>query len=555
MTEFDWKIIKTNPDYQELYEELTDFYDAECDRDCEEVLPYSKYAMFQRDGNRSVFEKVYFSRRDRLVIETILHLAEGRTIDIDKIQDLIWAVCDEYTWALPAHLSSANDDTSRRTMIDLFSSETAYTLSEIYILLKNKLDAVVAERIKSEIEKRLVEPFIQNTYWWETIHTNWAAVCACFTGCTFINLFPDKLPLVLPRIKAAMQSFLDGFLDDGACLEGVSYWFYGFGRFCQFYDCLSAIDPSALYIFQDEKIKNIALFYQRACLENAVAMTFADCQPQALYNMDLMFFLKTVYGDCIKIPPVRYRRKGVKNIYALTRTFVRFDITKIEKDITNFEHYFPKSQIYVHKKDAYSFAIKGGYNNEPHNHNDIGSFLIVVNGEQVLCDIGVGTYDRNYFDDRVRYCILGNGSQGHSVPIVNGKYQQFGHEYAARDVSYENGVFSMDIAAAYALEGKIIRNFEVSETNLTLTDIYHLKDGPQSIIERFVSYQKPEIGKGCLCWDGLKMYFDAENYKPSVSNAKYRNNFKGEFDVWLIDLEAIHPRKDMVFQSKIKICK
>ncbi len=556
MKSFDWESIKSNPDVRDLYEELTDFYDNNCDKTCEAVLPYSKYAMFRRNGNRSVFEKDYFLRRKRLVAETILYLAKAREIDIDTIQDLIWAICDEYAWALPAHLHVADDDFSRRTTIDLFSSDTAYMLSEISLLLKDHLDAEVSERIKAEIEKRLVEPFIQRAFGWETIHTNWAAVCACFTGCTFINLFPEKLPLILPRIHAAMQSFLEGFLEDGACQEGVSYWFYGFGRFCQFYDCFSAVDPSALKIFEDEKVKNIALFYQRACLEDAVAMTFADCQPQALYEADVLFFLRSVYGDEIKIPPLCYRRKGVISIYPLTRGFARFDLTKIEKDIANFSYYFPKSQIYVHKKDAYSFAAKGGYNEEPHNHNDIGSFLTVVNGEQILCDIGVGTYDRDYFDNSVRFNLLGNGSQGHSVPIIDGKYQQFGREYTARDVSYENGVFSMDIAGAYdGLDGRIVREFKIAETGFILTDTYDLKDRPQSIVERFVSYQKPEIEEGCLCWDGLKMYFDAKNYKPSVSSEKYRNNFKGVFDVWLIDLEAVHPQNDSVFQSKIVICK
>ena len=43
------------------------------------------------------------------------------------LEDTIWAICDEYTWSLPAHISWAKDE---RTDVDLFASETGYALSE-----------------------------------------------------------------------------------------------------------------------------------------------------------------------------------------------------------------------------------------------------------------------------------------------------------------------------------------------------------------------------------------------------------------------------------------
>ena len=34
-----------------------------------------------------------------------------------------------------------------------------------------------------------------------------------------------------PRLLLCMEHFLSGFSDDGACLEGYTYWQYGFGYF------------------------------------------------------------------------------------------------------------------------------------------------------------------------------------------------------------------------------------------------------------------------------------------------------------------------------------
>ena len=99
-----------------------------------------------------------------------------------------------------------------------------------------------------------------------------------------------------------------------------------------------------------------------------------------------------------------------------------------------------------------SFAAKGGHNDEPHNHNDLGSFMFSVDEEVFLCDLGGGLYTRQYFSEE-RYNMLVTGSQGHSVPIVNGNYQKEGKAFAAQQVSAvlneEKVIFSADLTKAY----------------------------------------------------------------------------------------------------------
>ena len=49
-------------------------------------------------------------------------------------------------------------------------------------------------------------------------------------------------------------------------------------------------------------------------------------------------------------------------------------------------------------------AAKGGFNNESHNHNDVGTFSLYVNTIPVIIDAGVGTYTKQTFG-KDRYTI------------------------------------------------------------------------------------------------------------------------------------------------------
>jgi hypothetical protein len=97
-------------------------------------------------------------------------------------------------------------------------------------------------------------------------------------------------------------------------------------------------------------------------------------------------------------------------------------------------------------------AAKGGHNDESHNHNDIGEFVVYLDGKPLLIDAGVETYSRKTFSER-RYEIWTMQSGYHNLPTVDGVEQLPGVEFAARDVEYhadENAAqLTLDIAGAY----------------------------------------------------------------------------------------------------------
>ena len=100
--------------------------------------------------------------------------------------------------------------------------------------------------------------------------------------------------------------------------------------------------------------------------------------------------------------------------------------------------------------DGFYVAAKGGHNLESHNHNDVGHFIVYIDGEPVIIDAGVGPYTGKTFSSQ-RYEIWTMQSAYHSLPTINGVMQSPGAEFAAREASCEAAdgrtIFAIDIAS------------------------------------------------------------------------------------------------------------
>jgi len=114
-----------------------------------------------------------------------------RTEYLEELQELIWAICEEYSWVLPAHCGNQLED--GLTVIDLFSAETSFMLAESCYFLEDRLDKLVTDRVRSEVKQRILHNYENGSFWWEETTNNWAAVCAGNVGGALMYLFPKIL--------------------------------------------------------------------------------------------------------------------------------------------------------------------------------------------------------------------------------------------------------------------------------------------------------------------------------------------------------------------------
>ncbi|MFD2610885.1 heparinase II/III domain-containing protein [Paenibacillus gansuensis] len=488
-----------------------------------QAIPFSAYRLFDTTGDREVFEQAYFSRRKRLDVYAVLSLTNGGEAWIRALEDTIWAICDEYTWCLPAHLGGRSLETGEehRTALDLFAAETAFYLAEILHVLGDRLSGLVAERAEHEILSRVLQPYasLSPAYGWETADMNWAAVCAGSIGMAAMYLIGEDaefLP-VLHRVLSSMDTYLSGFTEDGACLEGVMYWNYGFVFYTAFAELLRQRTGGEIRLMEQEKIRSIALFQQKCYLGGSAVLSFSDSPDNTEFQPGLTHRLKRYYAE-VELPD-RQHEAGIlaDNCFRwihVIRNLVWYDAGLTAAGVSDTDDYLEQAQIIVSRCTVdgirIAFSAKGGFNDEPHNHNDAGSFLYFAGGSQLLADPGAGVYSKEYFGPN-RYDMIYSGSHGHSVPVVDGCRQQAGRDFRAEvrlaEISETEAVYEMELAGAYACPKlkSLVRHirFFKADGSLRLTDRFIFGEQPSSYHERFVTFHKPVIDR-----EGLVMITD-----------------------------------------------
>lgn len=568
------KEIRENPFYSESIKTLTELGEKYLNEPIHTLL-FSDYKIFDTTGSRSEYEKGYFDRRVRLNIIAALSILFGDRKYISALEDIIWAICDEYTWCVPAgfegrslNIITREDTEKNRNLhehhknIDLFAAETAFALAEICSLLEEKLTPLVVYRVRKNIFERVIDSYIESSFWWEIVSINWASVCCGSIGAAALHLMEDndKLASLLHRVINSLECYLEGFGEDGATAEGLSYWLYGFGHYVYFSELLRQRTAGELDLLNKEKVKSIALFQQKCYLHEDTVACFSDAEPHYEFNMGLTNLLKKKFPE-VEIPHMQNKlsigfecRKrwghGSRNL-AWSSPDMAATIRR------NAVYYLKDVQWLISRREVpngtVAFAAKGGHNDEPHNHNDIGTFMLNINGEFLITDVGRGKYTKQYFGPE-RYTIFNNGSQGHSVPIINGKYQEDGRKYAARVIRQnsddETDTFVLDMAGAYDDAAvSAVRSFEFIKTypvRLVLKDTFLFSDKPGKVTERFISVYEPKlIAPGKAIIEGRKgsltVKFDPGLLGFICSKQAIYNHQKELFDAWCMDLDVKNP--------------
>ncbi|MBQ2738181.1 MAG: heparinase II/III family protein [Clostridia bacterium] len=494
-------------------------------------LKYSAFKLFKVNGNRQIYEDVYFMRRRNMAAACHLALIYPEEEKyLVYLQDIIFSVLNEYTWCLPAHNTAL--ERNNNVHIDLFASETGFALAEIYHMMGERLEPLIRSRIVTEINRRIFDSYFAghegsgNRFWWEkaSCTNNWTSVCMGSIGCTTMLMRPDLFERLKPTFDFCMNNYLSGFGDDGYCLEGVHYWHYGFGFFTVYAEMVRRFTDGAQDYFKLPKVRAIATFIQKMFLSGRASVSFADGTPSLEFHLGLCHFLKSEYGDEVKVysPEFSYVEDGCSRFSLVTRyaSWLCEDYyNNPAPDNAPAEYYGADSKWYVKRTESFGFAAKAGNNDEHHNHNDIGSFIFAKGGRQLLCDLGRGEYTRQYFRNETRYGIIECRSLGHSVPYIAGCEQRFGKQYCAKDVVRGDGFFSFDMAGAYACEGlnSLKRSFTVTDKRVTLTDLFDYM-GTGDITERLVLSVEPCIEGGRITVGDAFVSYDEDICTVSVTS-------------------------------------
>ncbi len=396
--------------------------------------PDELYLEFSRNGNRTNWQKVAFERRGRLSPLVLAECQENKGRFIPAIEQLIAAFSKETSWLYPAHDAKLENFNGKTIDIDLGSSALGWNLSMTDYLLGDKLPDASRQLLRDSVKKHILDPYKamirgeRDLNWWMVGTNNWNAVC--LAGVTSVGLI--ELPSKSERAEFIVagetysKHFLEGFTPDGYCSEGLGYWNYGFGHYALLSETVRRATDNKIDLLMRPDAKNPARFATRIQIINGVAPAFADCAVFAKPSAPLMAFLNAhlnlANGYDVVQPEQTFSTLFEAMIYNGAKPMPANFATRPLRD------YFDDAGILIARptdKNGIGVALKGGNNNEHHNHNDVGSYVVVSGERPVLVDPGGEVYTARTFSAK-RYDSKLLNSFGHPVPLVAGQLQRTG---------------------------------------------------------------------------------------------------------------------------------
>lgn len=487
-----------------------------------QVLTAIQFLEYKRNGNRSRFEAVQFSRRYKLRDLVLAECMAGDGRFLDEIANGVWLTCEETFWGLPAHLSPQKAGSGlpdpTEPIVDLFAAETASMLAWTDYLLGERFDDVsklIRPRVRAEVERRILQPALARNFGWMGLGerardaeppNNWNPwICSNWLTSSLL-LDHDKARRIdtTEKVLRCLDQFLNGYGDDGGCNEGPTYWNRAGGSL---FDCLEVLyfaTKGKVDVYSEALIRNMGAYIYRAHVASDYYLNFGDAPARAKLPGPLIF----AYGHRTKDKGMQafgawlaqQQENGVGTPESIGRglgaIFGLSDLRAQPASQTLLEEaWLPDLQQLAVRSRAGSLqglylGAKGGRNKRSHGHNDAGNFVLFADGKPILVDAGVGTYTAQTFSAR-RYEIWTMQSAFHNLPTIGGVMQSAAVGAGATDVRYSHTggarVLQMNLATAYPPEANVQRwqrtfHFEPASNRLTLRDEFALSKVPENLM-------------------------------------------------------------------------
>ena len=522
--------------------------------------PATLFLEFKRNGNRSHYERVHFARREYLRDLVLAECIEGKGRFLDGIVNAVWSICEESFWGVPAHLGEQHVGTGlpdiSDPIVDLFAAETSAMLAWSDYLLGSALDRVsprVRERIRAEAERRVLTPARVRTdlHWmgldpknnvamnnhtpW--INSNWLA--------TALLLEPNQAKRVAVIVKslASLDRFLDVYHDDGGCDEGPGYWSEAAGALFDCLELLYSATSGVIDAYDMPLIREMGRYIVRAHIAGDFYWNFGDTDPRAHPPADLVYR----YGQRVRDAGMqamggwlhRARKTGVPGSRNMGRQLAslfhdsELDSAPASEPLLR-DVWLPGIQVMAARSREGSsagiyLAVEGGNNGKSHNHNDVGNFIVYVDGKPVIIDIGVENYTAKTFSSH-RYEIWTMQSAWHNLPTIGGVMQAPGPKYHATSVKYDSSDssarISMDIGSAYPAEASLTswrRDILLDRRAeaITLEDRFSFEHAPDEMaLTLMTTFEPRATGNEGLLLGPLRVSFESYALKPTINPSR-----------------------------------
>ena len=456
-------------------------------------VPDAEYLEFSQTGNRTHYQTSLFRRMGNFVHLYVAECLEARGRFIPRIVDYVDAFAAQRSWTLPAH-DAALTCFNGVPHVDLVSANISLSLALCADWLGDRLPAATRAKIRSEVERRTFRPHLDHArgvrrirdHWWLHAGNNWNSVCnACVVRAALALVEDRRLRAEFVAIAEESVPFaLKGYTDDGYCSEGMGYWNYGYGHHLQMGLSVRAATGGRVDLFADPKCKAVMRYAYGFQILNGQSPHFADGGGNAdAANLALG---RQIWPDLVNTAALKSPAfSGHPAVFSLRAFGQEPAPVAPTLDILPPRSWFPDAQVLLarpqHPERTLTFGVgfKGGHNAELHNHNDIGSYYVMLDGVEMTGDPGGEVYTRRTFS-KDRYLSKVLNSYAHPVPVVGGQLQRTGRAAAAKvlraDFTDAKDEVAIEYASAYAVPAlkSLVRTLSFDRVRNVLTVSDHL---------------------------------------------------------------------------------
>ncbi|AWW31597.1 heparinase [Echinicola strongylocentroti] len=489
------------------------------------AIPVSAYMDFVRNGNRTRMQSYQNQRTKALKSLVLAELLVQDGTYLDAIMDGVWAMCEQSTWVLSAHLSAQEDKSGmpdvEEPVIDLGAGEVANLLSWIHFYFRNDFETIsplLARRIKIELEERIISPYLaRDDFWWmgfdSSFVNNWNPWCNynVLLTASLVENDQERLRQVVEKSARSVDQFINYYKADGACEEGPAYWDHAAGKMLEYLELLKTLSKGQVDVGQASVIQNMGNYIREVHIADDYYVNFADASARLKAHPGIIFR----YGQYISDERLKGFAADVAQKEDLDQWLLKGSLDRTIHNLMEYRKlesqkayqekapyfWYPETEVAGGRgDDGLFFAAKGGHNNESHNHNDVGTFVLYYQGNPVFIDVGVETYSAKTFS-KDRYDIWTMQSDFHNLPQINGVPQQNGNDFKASSVDFSEGKrfirFGVEISHAYdesAASEFWNRNYELDRKKgaFTIADQFSLDKRVAGSEVHFMSLYRPE---------------------------------------------------------------
>ena len=393
-------------------------------------------------------------RQKNLDAMTVAECVENGGRYLPKIAEYLDAIAVQPSWVWAPHDRKLTALKGTRMVIDLGTAGFVLSLATTLDRLRGRLPQETVSRIRAEMERRVFGPYLAERQGWFFKKNNWNAACHGGVVQAALRVVEDRTlrARFLEAAERANRCYLESFLDDGFCTEGQGYWNYGFNQFLDNVIQFRAFTGGQVDFALDPVCRLAMEYPKHYLIAPGISPRFADSSSSISWNV---------------------MRRGCK-------VFPGFS-DKLPSPLPE-RDFFPAAQVLICRPGeegatGLRAAFMGGANMYSHNHNDVGSYDIILDGVRMAGDAGGMPYTRDMFGkDRYKCRLL--SSYGHPVPLIGGVEQAFGEGRKAKLLgkrfSAEEDEITFDLSPAYPgfKDGAIVRTFRYDRAGgaVTITD-------------------------------------------------------------------------------------